>query len=551
MIEVAVKSVKKILTDDDIFYQIPDYQRPYSWDKENISELVDDVTNSFLNNKEEDYFCGSIVLVKSNNYRFDVIDGQQRLTTFIIMSCVFREIFSEQLNLKAKDLILASIQDKYDKEKRKLKFLTNEQYQIDFEQTVLEKIEFTEIKNIEKEIIDNNYLKNAYYFRIFLTEKFNEKNINANEFIIWFFEKVVLTIITTDNQDNAIKIFNVLNDRGLPLSPIDILKSSLMTKLTEEDRKAFKNKWDMVASTLKGNELEFEDLLNTYLYFKIATNPANRLDKELIAYFEKENINPLKIIFEIENFSKSFLEIINNDDRYIYMLKYLQHKIYWYAIIATANFIKYPDFEKLKEFLVAYYYQNWIAGATIARIKQTSFNILKALKDRKDIEYIKKLMKENLTYYDTRTVYKSELESNNIYGRKWDKPLLLLLEYFSTDTSKLNFIPINNQLQIEHILPKSQNNENAEWFNLFTKKETEELTNCLGNLTLLSMRKNIQASNNSFINKKDIYKNKDNMITGFIITQDLLNYNEWKKEQIIKRREHLIKKINDKLDILH
>lgn len=65
------------------FYQVPNYQRPYSWNKENISELIDDLFFAYTNSKNEEYFCGSIVLVENQtDNRNDIIDGQQRFTTF-------------------------------------------------------------------------------------------------------------------------------------------------------------------------------------------------------------------------------------------------------------------------------------------------------------------------------------------------------------------------------------------------------------------------------------------------------------------------------------
>ena len=152
-LEAEIENIKKILVDDEKFYQVPDYQRPYSWDKDNLADLVDDLTNAYLNNQDENYFCGSLVLVNDENHtRFDIIDGQQRTTTFTIMACVFRDLYFNNLENRAKDYINNSIQDKYDENKRKLKFLTDIKYQNNFEQTVLKKIDFKDTKNIEKDI---------------------------------------------------------------------------------------------------------------------------------------------------------------------------------------------------------------------------------------------------------------------------------------------------------------------------------------------------------------------------------------------------------------
>ena len=223
-LEAEIENLKKILVDDEKFYQIPDYQRPYSWDKDNLADLIDDLVNSYLGNKEENYFCGSLVLVNEpQSERFDIIDGQQRTTTFTIIACVFRDLYFDKLKSRAKDYINNSIQDRYDENKRKLKFLTDIKYQNDFEQTVLKKIQFIKTKNIEKDIKDNKYLQNAHYLKNFIVEKIDEHTIEIDDFVTWFYENIVLTVITCPSQDSAIQIFNVLNDRGMPLSSIDIL----------------------------------------------------------------------------------------------------------------------------------------------------------------------------------------------------------------------------------------------------------------------------------------------------------------------------------------
>ncbi|EJC22443.1 hypothetical protein HPHPP1B_0001 [Helicobacter pylori Hp P-1b] len=81
----GVKKLYQILVDAEYFYQVPDYQRPYVWDKDHLGALIDDLVGSYTNNKEDEYFCGSIVIAENpKDKRWDVVDGQQRLTSFII-----------------------------------------------------------------------------------------------------------------------------------------------------------------------------------------------------------------------------------------------------------------------------------------------------------------------------------------------------------------------------------------------------------------------------------------------------------------------------------
>lgn len=544
-IEATIESLTQVFINQERFYQIPDYQRPYSWDKEQLSYLVDDLFTAFSDNPTDVYFCGSLVLVPNeSDDRFDIIDGQQRMTTFTILACVIKALYQDKLSEEALDFIKATVRDKYREDKKKLRFLTDEQYQLDFEVTVLNGVEFKNVKNIEAEFKNNRYLLNAYMLRNFIEERINETNIDINDFFLWLYKKVVLTVITCPSQDSAIQIFNVLNDRGMPLSPIDILKSTLMRVLTEEQRKAFRSKWEDVNSKLKYADLTMDSLLTTYLYYQIATNPKKRVDKELLDVFRcKES---LTIMYDLDKFADAYITASTDNNKYTYCLMYLQHKIYWTSIIATAITEGYPETEKLKSLLVAYYYQNWVAGATVARIKQTSFNVIKLIKAGKSINDIAYEMKTNLDKYATTKTFKEEVNSTFVFGKKWDRALLLLVEYALCDDSKQNFIPLGKKLHLEHILPQTPVDA---WLKDFNDEERAQWTDSLANLTLLSMRKNIQASNLPFAEKVTAYKNKDNVVTAFQLTQNILSANSWNVEALEKRKNELNEVIMKHLDV--
>jgi uncharacterized protein with ParB-like and HNH nuclease domain len=85
------KTIKQIFGDADSYYQIPDYQRPYSWKTEQIEELWEDVFLA-MESKQESYFLGAIILASKDGY-FEVIDGQQRITTITVLLCVIRDLY--------------------------------------------------------------------------------------------------------------------------------------------------------------------------------------------------------------------------------------------------------------------------------------------------------------------------------------------------------------------------------------------------------------------------------------------------------------------------
>jgi hypothetical protein len=82
---------------------------------------------------------------------------------------------------------------------------------------------------------------------------------------------------------------------------------------------------------------------------------------------------------------------------------------------------------------------------------------------------------------------------------------------------------------------------------LFSDEESEKWTNSLANLTLLSLRKNVQAQNFSFDEKKEAYENKDNVISSFILTQNIVKESIWNVETLKRRHQELMSKIYSKL----
>ncbi|EQD88421.1 hypothetical protein HPSA50_0734 [Helicobacter pylori SouthAfrica50] len=560
-VEVELKKLYQILVDAEYFYQVPDYQRPYVWDKDHLGALIDDLVGSYTNNREDEYFCGSIVIAENpKDKRWDVVDGQQRLTSFIILACTILRLYKHRLGQKSKDFIEGSIYDKYDKEKERLKFLTAQNYNSIFENTVLKSLEFEDnIKKSElnKKFEENTYLRNAYYFKELLDESMENGAIsNIDDFVMWFYDHIVLTRIICFEQDSAMQIFQVLNDRGQPLSPIDILKSSLMQEIKQDDerRKDFIATWDKIVDACKsveGIDIDLEDFFNMYLEYADPSSSKKRADKGLKKVFKDSKKNACEFIYDVSTFMKSYTDLLKKLDRYIYLLRYLPSK-FWASILTTALYVKYPDFDALKRLLVSYCYQTWIAGGTITRIKQTSINIIKNVKNNKDIETIQELILDNIAFHNTFNQYHYNLwDSSSVYPSKWVRPVLALANYFMTDDEEPNFITMDAETQVEHILPQTPK-RGSQWNADFNKEKREEWVNNIANLTLLKRKKNAQALNMDFDEKRQIYGGKDmsRVISCYHITKELYSdYRKWNENSLQKRYDFLYEIITPVLHI--
>ncbi|GAA6990661.1 DUF262 domain-containing protein [Helicobacter pylori] len=546
-VEVELKKLHQILVDAEYFYQVPDYQRPYVWDKDHLGALIDDLVGSYTNNREDEYFCGSIVIAENpKDKRWDVVDGQQRLTSFIILACTILKLYKDSLKQKSKAFIEESIYDRYDKEKERLKFLTAQNYNSIFENTVLNHLEFEDnIKKSElnKKFEENTYLRNAYYFKELLNESIENGSIgDIDDFVKWFYEHIVVTRIICFEQDSAMQIFQVLNDRGQPLSPIDILKSSLMQEIKQdsEKRKDFITTWDKLVEACKsveGIDIDLEDFFNMYLEYADPSASKKRADKGLKKVFKDSKKDACEFIYDVSVFMKSYTDLLKKQDRYIYLLRYLPSR-YWASILTTALYVKYPDFDALKKLLVSYYYQTWIAGGTITRIKQTSINIIKNVKNNKGIETIKELILNNINSYNTSNQYLYNLwESSSVYPSKWVRPVLALANYFMADEEKPHFIVMDAETQVEHILPQNPK-KGSQWNADFNKEKREKWVNSIANLTLLKRKKNAKALNGDFDEKRKIYGGKDTskVISCYDITKELYSdYRKWNEKSLQER----------------
>ncbi|GAA7594843.1 DUF262 domain-containing protein [Helicobacter pylori] len=550
-IKAEIEKLHKILVDSEYFYQVPDYQRPYVWDKDHLGALIDDLVASYTNNKEDEYFCGSIVIVKNQkDNRWDVVDGQQRLTSFIILACTILKLYKNSLGQKSEAFIKESIYDRHDEEKERLKFLTAQNYNNIFENTVLNHLEFEDnIKKSElnKKFEENTYLRNAYYFKELLNESVENGSISdIDDFVKWFYEHIVLTRIICFEQDSAMQIFQVLNDRGQPLSPIDILKSNLMQEIKQdsEKRKDFITTWDKLVEACKsieGIDIDLEDFFNMYLEYADPSTSKKRADKGLKKVFKDSKKDACEFIYGVSAFMKSYTDLLKKQDRYIYLLRYLPSR-YWASILTTALYVKYPDFDALKKLLVSYYYQTWIAGGTITCIKQTSINIIKNVKSNKGIKTIQELILNNIDSYNTFDQYLYNLwYSSSVYPSKWVRPVLALVNYFMVDEEKPNFIVMDAETQVEHVLPQKPK-KGSQWDADFDKEKKEEWVNNIANLTLLKRKKNAQALNGDFDEKRKIYGGKDTskVISCYDITKELYrDYEKWDEKSLQKRYDFL------------
>ena len=241
IINSETKTVRELLNNR---YTLDYYQREYNWQKGQVEELLDDLTNKFLENYKENhdyeavdnyshYFLGSIVVSKKEETnKRDIVDGQQRLTTLTLLLINLCRMFDNaEDKLDITNLV-------FSEESGKVSFNLDVPERAQCMKALYESEGFDDSKetqSIRNIVACSDYIKGNF------PEELRGQVLPY--FVDWLLDKVYLVEIMAVADDDAYTIFETMNDRGLPLSPIDMLKGYLLTKMTNVQRDSANETW--------------------------------------------------------------------------------------------------------------------------------------------------------------------------------------------------------------------------------------------------------------------------------------------------------------------
>ncbi|GAA7351248.1 hypothetical protein MLS217_02450 [Helicobacter pylori] len=398
-------------------------------------------------------------------------------------------------------------------------------------------------------------MKNAICLKNYLIIKEIE---DINDFIKWLYLKVNFITITCSDTDMALRIFNVLNARGLPLHATDIFKGELLKKPTEEkEQEELAIRWENLRQKCLDNGFAMETLFSQHLIYLDPRTSKEKMKIRLNTQFDELQKSPLEYLDLVEDFYKAYVEVLEMPDLYAHLLSYKDDD-YLCVILCASLLHNYSEseIEALKELLFKFYYQDWVAGKTRTTRSQTCCNIINALKEKKGVEYIASIVKKYLDGKNITQDFKRNLQDSNLYTKfyfagkspkrnSWLKPILILVEYFISDDDCPKRIQMDKNLHVEHILPQNPD-PSSQWAKDFSEEERELYTHSLANLTLLGGEKNTQASNLDFKDKKKIYmgeeirlnkKKPSGVMTCYKMTIDIAHhYTEWTPKSLEKRK---------------
>jgi hypothetical protein len=544
-IEASEKPVLDIFCDKYLF-RIPSYQRPYAWTIEQASELLDDIVTACGDAgtvaDASPYFMGSIVLIKDpQKPEADVVDGQQRLTTLTILLSVLRDLSDQKIASSIHKYICQSgdaIEETSDvfrltPRERDTEFFRNT---IQLEGGTQALPDVRQLKDARARMVEN---------AIFLREKLNilsdERRRRLTAYIV---QRCYLVIVAASDQDSAFRIFSVMNSRGLDLSPADVLKAEIIGALHADKQEIYTGKWEDIEDELgRGRFAELFGHIRTI-------HRKQKLQGTLIAEFREfvtTRKDPAKFIDnELSPYADAYEEITDrafssfkNADEINRQLTHLSRldNFDWQppAIEVIARRRDDPDFilRFLSDLERLAYGLFLMRSDPSERIRRYG-KLLVSIQAGEDLFADRSPLQ--LDDSEKRTV-RATLDGDIYTVTRIRLPLLLRLDELLSGGSAVYNTPI---ISVEHVLP--QNPQVGSQWNIDFPNEDDRLqwVHKLANLVLLTRRKNSQASNYDFVQKKAKYFSTNAGVANFALTSKVLSESTWTVETLKKRQIELI-----------
>lgn len=541
--------ILKVFSNEFIF-TIPNFQRPYAWVTEQASELIEDLL-AFMGEGSEPiemlppYFLGSIVLIKGDKPDAKVVDGQQRLTTLAILISVLRSLVPQEHRDDLTDVL-------YDKGKpiagipRSYRLTLRERDNPFFQKYICHEDGLEALKNLTKPLPESqqNICENALFFSNRLAALPEQQCFRLAQFIL---TRCFLIVVSTPDLDSAYRIFSVLNDRGLNLSHTDILKAEIIGKLPQAQQDDYNAKWEEIEASL-GREM-FQSLFAYIrtIYHKV--KPQDTILKEFRTYVHPAG-NPQHFIDEVlQPYADAFYDIKHEAYQSVKGAEYVNNMFSWLNKIDNSDWLppallyysrNEHDQNKLLRFFTNL--ERLAAGLMIIRANvnkriERYALLLMLIENNADLYAFNSPLQ--LTTQEKIDI--SEALDGHLYGWSHCKYVLLHLEEAYTNIHT----PYQyKDISVEHVLPQHPR-VGSTWLMEFPDKVVRDTyVHRLGNLVLLTQKKNSAAQNYDFKEKVDSYFKKGN-IDLFALTFQVINETEWTPFVVERRQKELVNKLKD------
>ena len=594
-----MKDIKGILDNKNQFV-IPDFQRSFVWTDKEVDTLFSDFkedTDYYTDGLDTlpGYLLGNIVLISNENNptRFDVIDGQQRLTTLTLIFCALNKLFMDiaeetRRNLGANADMWMGHTYSF---KEYFRILDNNLQFVDYKILHTQDLDFKETyKSIIKQGAlvsdeDNTSANNLEAVYESILEKlrgiYNDEPQKLLYFLQYITTKVKLIETTAPSIERAFQLFEILNDRGQSLEPLDLLKNYLLKNLTsapgitQNQIKDFSDSWSQFLKNLKDTGKSKAIETSTFIkHFIIGTKAINVKKKDLFEHFKKNELvanDILQLSSDINSISKVYASInkdplsndfLSNDDG-MYTLFTLFNTVQIHPLLMpfynASRVDKVQVVDAAVRYVAAVIFSYTQTNAIEAELPEMIEKILHESDPARRLEVaVTELELRTKPYVDLirALLPVKDFGSKN---KKQAPKAFQILKFIELYLNQKDSIKTNKKIELEHIMPQAANNNDYSFDDEDTRKE---YLNHLGNLTLLDRSLNASVKNGNFADKLNHYKACEFVITKALAEeieypvqkqQPLINFQNtyftvdnpgqikyWDKTQIDERGQKLV-----------
>lgn len=533
----------------DFEYHIPGYQRPYSWTKEETGLLFDDLYNFFQEEKSDNYFLGSIVLIKEEQKRYaEVIDGQQRLTTLSILFSAMADAFGDsecksdcKAYLCEKGKALEGI------EAKPRVFLRDADHPFFYK--YIQNVQLDALVALDPVTLDTEAKKHIRENCALLREKLKDIFLDDKqrlEFTQFLLTRCYLVVVSTPSQESAFRIFTVMNSRGLDLLPTDIIKSTVIGNLPKEKQQEYTEKWEGLEE-LTGRDGFNEVFTHTRTIF-VKERQKKTLREEFEEYILK-TVSPKRLIDDyLVPYTNAYVQLKNCEFTATHHADEVNGLLFWLNKTNNSDWMP-PAIKFLAEHPNDSEYVLWfirklerLASYLLVTAQDVNHRVdrykwlLVEMEGRPDSTLTSPLRNIELTDWEKehfRQTLDGEIYTMTAQRRNY---IIQRLDSFMSDGGA----SYNQKLfTIEHVLPQHPP-VHGSWPELWPdEQERMYWLNRIANLAPLTRQRNSAAQNYGFTTKKEKYFQSKGGTSSYVLTTQVINEPKWTPDVVKKRQETL------------
>lgn len=550
-IDTSMLPAGKYLADSKTI-RVPENQRSYAWTDDEVTQLWEDLLDSIDNSRPE-YFIGPVVAKKLKNSELEIIDGQQRLTTILIMVSAIRSVFRANGDSQRADLL----SKKFFGEKDIMTLETTQKFYMNDENgAVFRDFISTEIDigNIRKE--QTKYpKKNANWLLLQavitvrdLIASYHSPTFDSDKLLRlykYLTENLMILVLSVEDEADAYTIFETLNDRGRSLDTFDLLKNHLFSK-AKSHLPEVKEKWSIVRENLlevdPKNRFLYHFWLSlhgraskTGLFRSIRDHVSNASDS---VKFSNQLATSSRLYAALHTPSSPAWDDYKPETRKnIAALVLLDAQQALPVLLGAHEKFEHEEFTKLTRLLVVMAVRyNFIGEERTGVASNYYAEISKKIRSG-DFGKTSHVLKYLKPIYPSDTSFEAAFSSKSIIDSRRARYILAEIENSLSGEKEKVVNSDPHEVDLEHILPK---NINQHWDSQITQisaADHKEYVNRIGNLAIVTKSKNKGSGAKSFEVKKNDYLST----SGFETTKMVCGYNTWNRSAIERRQADIAK----------